>query len=130
MRRSRASGGSSPTCQKLGKTDAATENAIVDFYTPSHWKALLSGGSLVAGLAGDTVTTSTKSVNGFTLTCINLKTPGGTGTGIICTTSQGLLGSRPGGVGLDQLQHHQLLVVALAVAVPVAARRHVTITTT
>ena len=38
-------------CQKLGKSDAASQNKIFDFYTPAHWVDFLKGGSLVAGLA-------------------------------------------------------------------------------
>lgn len=87
-----ASGGTAPSCTKLAKADAADENALVDLYTPSHWESLLQGGALVAGLAGDTVTTSTMTVNGFSLNCIDLVAPGVTGTSTICTTSQGILG--------------------------------------
>jgi hypothetical protein len=80
------------SCQKLGKADAATENKIFDFYTPSHWVSFLKGASLVAGLAGDKVTTSTKSLNGFDMNCVDLVAKGVAGTSTICSTSQGILG--------------------------------------
>jgi hypothetical protein len=80
------------SCRKLGQADAATENTFFDVYTPSHWVAFLRGASLVAGLAGDKVTTSTMSRNGFDLNCVDLVTPGVAGTSTVCTTSQGILG--------------------------------------
>ena len=80
------------SCQKLGKADAASENKIFDFYTPSHWISFLKGVSLVAGLSGDKVTTSTKSLNGFDMNCIDLVAKGVAGTSTICSTSQGILG--------------------------------------
>ena len=39
------------SCQKLGTADAATENKIFDFYTPSHWISLPQGG-LARGRSG------------------------------------------------------------------------------
>ena len=80
------------TCQKLGTADAATENKIFDFYTPSHWISFLKGVSLVAGLAGDKVTSSTMSLNGFDMNCVDLVAHGVPGTSTICSTSQGILG--------------------------------------
>jgi hypothetical protein len=80
------------SCRKLGKADAATENKIFDFYTPSHWISFLKGVSLVAGLSGDKVTTSTKSLNGFDMNCVDLVAKGVAGTSTICSTSQGILG--------------------------------------
>jgi hypothetical protein len=80
------------SCQKLDKADAATQNKIFDVYTPSHWTSFLKGVSLVAGLAGDKVTTSTKSLNGFDMQCVDLVAKGVAGTSTICSTAQGLLG--------------------------------------
>lgn len=80
------------SCQKLGTADAATENKIFDVYTPSHWISFLKGVSLVAGLAGDKVTTSTMSLNGFDMNCVDLVAKGEPGTSTICSTSQGILG--------------------------------------
>jgi hypothetical protein len=80
------------TCQKLSKADAATQNKIFDIYTPSHWVSFLKGVSLVAGLAGDTVSTSTKSLNGFDMQCVDLVAKGVPGTSTICSTAQGILG--------------------------------------
>jgi hypothetical protein len=80
------------TCQKLGTADAATENKIFDFYTPAHWVGFLKGFSLAAGLAGDKVSSSTMTVNGFAMNCVDLVAPGVPGTSTICTTAQGILG--------------------------------------
>jgi hypothetical protein len=84
--------GAAWTCQKLGQADAAAENKIFDVYTPSHWISFLKGVSLVAGLAGDTVTSSTMSLNGFDMNCVDLVAKGVTGTSTICSTSEGILG--------------------------------------
>ena len=80
------------TCQKLGTADAATENKIFDFYTPAHWVGFLRDFSLAAGLAGDKVSSSTMTVNGFAMNCVDLRAPGVAGTSTICTTAQGILG--------------------------------------
>jgi len=80
------------SCQKLGQADAANENKIFDIYTPAHWVSFLKGVSLVAGLAGDKVTTSTMSLNGFDMHCVDLVAQGVAGTSTICSTSQGVLG--------------------------------------
>jgi len=80
------------SCQMLGKADAASENKIFDLYTPSHWIDFLKGVSLVAGLAGDKVTSSTMSLNGFSMSCVDLVARGVPGMSTICSTSQGILG--------------------------------------
>lgn len=80
------------SCQRLGQADAASKNKIFDLYTPSHWISFLKGVSLVAGLAGDKVTTSTMSTNGFDMNCVDLVAKGVVGTSTICSTSQGILG--------------------------------------
>jgi hypothetical protein len=80
------------SCQKLGQADAATESNIFDIYTPSHWTTFLKGVSLVAGLSGNKVTTSTMSLNGFDMNCVDLVARGVPGTSTICSTSQGVLG--------------------------------------
>ena len=46
----------------------------------------------MAGLAGDKVTTSTMSLNGFDMHCVDLVARGVPGTSTICSTSQGILG--------------------------------------
>ena len=79
-------------CQKLSSNAAATQNAIVDFYTPAHWINFLKGFSIAAGFAGDQVTSSTMTVNGFDMSCVNFKAPGDADESTICTTSQGILG--------------------------------------
>jgi hypothetical protein len=83
---------SGPTCQKLGTADATAQNQIFDLYTPSHWTTFLKDFSLAAGLAGDKVTSSTMSVNGFSLQCVDFNATGVAGTSTICTTAQGILG--------------------------------------
>jgi hypothetical protein len=80
------------TCEKLGAATATAENQIFDFYTPAHWVGFLKDFSLAAGLAGDTVTSSSMSVNGFSMSCVDFVAPGVSGTSTICTTAQGILG--------------------------------------
>jgi hypothetical protein len=84
--------GASWTCQKLGTADAAAQNKIFDLYTPTHWVGFLKDFSLAAGIAGDKVTSSTMSVNGFAMQCVDFVAPGVSGTSTICTTTQGILG--------------------------------------
>jgi len=84
--------GAAPTCQKLGTADASTENKIFEIYTPAHWTAFLQGFSIAAGLAGDKVTSSTMTANGFAMQCVDLVAPGVPGTSTICTTAQNILG--------------------------------------
>ncbi|HSZ37529.1 MAG TPA: hypothetical protein VK773_10600, partial [Acidimicrobiales bacterium] len=79
-------------CDKVSGVTASQQNALIDLYTPGHWTHFLSGVALVAGAAGDQVSTSTMSLNGFSMDCIDLVTPGTTGKSTICTTSQGVLG--------------------------------------
>jgi hypothetical protein len=79
-------------CQKVAVANAATENKIFDFYTPTHWVSFLRAFSLAAGLAGDTVTSSTMTVNGFAMSCVDFVAAGVPGTSTICTTAQGILG--------------------------------------
>ncbi len=80
------------SCDKLGTASAAAENKIFDFYTPSHWVNFLKEFSLAAGLAGDKVTSSTMTVNGFALNCVDFRASGVPGTSTICSTQQGVLG--------------------------------------
>jgi hypothetical protein len=79
-------------CQMLSPGDADAQNAIFDFYTPAHWVNFLKGFSLAAGFAGDKVTASTMTVNGFAMSCVDFKAPGDPGESTICTTAQGILG--------------------------------------
>jgi hypothetical protein len=83
---------SATTCDKLGTEDASNQNQILDFYTPSHWVGFLRDFSLAAGFAGDKVTTSSMTVNGFAMTCVDFRAAGVPGTSTICSTSQGILG--------------------------------------
>ena len=89
---SRASASAGWSCQKLSKIEALAQNQLVDFYTPSHWVAFLQTFSIAAGLAGDKVTTSTMTVNGFAMKCLDTHAKGIKGQSTICTTAQNILG--------------------------------------
>ncbi|HYA68846.1 MAG TPA: hypothetical protein VED63_08945 [Acidimicrobiales bacterium] len=80
------------SCQKLDPVNASSENQIFDLYTPSHWVGFLKDFSLAAGFAGDKVSSSTMTVNGFDMSCVDFVAPGVAGTSTICTTAQGILG--------------------------------------
>jgi len=88
--------GSAPStgwnCEKLGTASAATENQLFDFYTPAHWVSFLRGFALAAGIAGDKVTSSSMTVNGFAMQCVDFQASGVPGTSTICTTAQNILG--------------------------------------
>ncbi len=84
--------GAPASCQKLGTAGTAAENQIFDIYTPAHWVSFLKGLSVVAGLAGDKVSSSTMTVNGFPMQCVDLVAGGVAGTSTICSTAQGILG--------------------------------------
>jgi hypothetical protein len=79
------------TCQKQNAVTAAERSKVFSFYTPAHWVAFLQNFSLVAGLVGK-VTSSTMTVNGFHMSCINFRATNIPGTSTICTTSQNILG--------------------------------------
>ena len=85
-------GGSSWSCQKLDASSAQIQSQLVDLYTPAHWVSFLKDFSLAAGIAGDRVSTSTMTVNGFSLQCVDFVAPGVSGTTTICTTPQNVLG--------------------------------------
>jgi len=89
---SQAAPGGQWTCQKLGTASATAQNALFAIYTPSHWVAFLEGFALVAGLAGDHVSTSSMTVNGFSMKCVDFVAKGVKGTSTICTTAQNILG--------------------------------------
>jgi hypothetical protein len=80
------------SCEKLDPATAIVKKQIFGLYTPSHWIAFLKGFALAAGFAGDKVTTSSMTVNGFAMSCVDFVAPGVKGTSTICTTSQGILG--------------------------------------
>ena len=84
--------GSAPSCQRVQPANQGTESQLFNFYTAAHWIAFSKGFSLAAGLAGDKVTSSTMTVNGFSMSCVDFSAPGVAGTSTICTTSQGILG--------------------------------------
>jgi len=80
------------TCTKLGSAKQVERSGVVDIYTPAHWAAFLGVVAIAAGLAGDSVRSFTKDVNGFELDCIGLHVKGVAGTSTLCTTAQGILG--------------------------------------
>lgn len=80
------------SCQKLGKAEAIAQNQIVNIYTPSHWVAFLEAFSIAAGFAGDKVTTSSMTVNGFAMHCVDFSAKGIKGMSTICSTAQNILG--------------------------------------
>jgi hypothetical protein len=84
--------GSGWSCEKLPAASAVTRNKILGFYTPAHWVAFLRDFSLAAGFAGDKVTSSSLTVNGFSMKCVDLRATGVPGTSRICSTAQGILG--------------------------------------
>jgi hypothetical protein len=87
-----AAGGAAPTCERLPPSDRSNENSLFDFYTPAHWIQFLHLAATTATLAGDTVSSSKLTVNGFPMTCVDLVAPGTPGTSTICTTEQDVLG--------------------------------------
>ncbi len=80
------------SCEQLPKASAADYQNILDFYTPTHWVKFLNGLSIAAGFAGDKVSSSSLTVNGFAMSCVDLVAQGVPGTSTICTTQQNLLG--------------------------------------
>ena len=88
---SQASQGAQWKCEKLGKASAIAQHELFAIYTPSHWVTFLQALSIGAGLAGDKVTRSTKTVNGFSMHCVDLFAQG-EGRSTFCTTAQDILG--------------------------------------
>jgi len=88
---SRVSARSRWTCKKLAKANAIAQKSLFAVYTPSHWVAFLHLFAIASGLAGDKVTTSTMTVNGFAMNCVDLFAKGN-GRSTICTTRQNILG--------------------------------------
>jgi hypothetical protein len=84
--------GSGPSCQRVKPAEKATENEIFSFYTPTHWVTFLRDFSIAAGFAGDKVTSSSMTVNGFAMSCVDFVASGVPGTSTICSTSAGILG--------------------------------------
>lgn len=80
------------SCEMLPKTSAADYENILNFYTPTHWVTFLKDFALAAGFAGDKVSSSSLSVNGFNMSCVDFVATGEPGTSLICTTAQNILG--------------------------------------
>ncbi len=80
------------TCQRLGTAHSISSDAIADFYTPTHWVNFLTAFSLAAGFAGDKLSTSDSTVNGFAMHCVDFRAHGVKGVSQICTTRQNILG--------------------------------------
>lgn len=89
---SQSSQGAQWSCAKLGTASSIAQNQLFAIYTPTHWIAFLEGLSIAAGVAGDHVTTSSMTVNGFALNCVNFTGKDFQAKSTICTTSQGILG--------------------------------------
>ncbi len=88
-------GGGTPTCEKLPASQASAEEAITSLYSAGHWVTFLEGLSVAAGLSGHSVHTTTMTVNGFALRCLEIAGTGGSSgsqTSTICLTAQGILG--------------------------------------
>jgi hypothetical protein len=79
-------------CTKLHKNATTSGHQLLDLYTPAHWVTFLQGFSLAAGFAGDKITKSSTTVNGFSMQCVDIAVKGVAGTSKICTTAQHLLG--------------------------------------
>ena len=88
---SQAAQGAQWTCEKLGKASATAQHELFAVYTPAHWVTFLEALSIGAGLAGNKVTTSTRTVNGFSMHCVDLFAKG-EGASTFCTTAQDVLG--------------------------------------
>ena len=80
------------SCRRLGPAGSAAQNKIFDFYTPQHWVAFLNDLTLAASFAGDKVTKSAMTVNGFSLHCVNFTATGIAATSTVCSTAQGIIG--------------------------------------
>ena len=88
---SQTSQGAQWSCEKLGKASAVAQKELFAIYIPDHWVTFLHVIAFGAGLAGDKVTTSSKTVNGFAMSCVDLFVKK-EGTSTICTTKQNILG--------------------------------------
>jgi hypothetical protein len=80
------------TCDKLPKAGAAAQRKLLGIYTPAHWVTFLQDFSLAAGFAGDKISSSSITVHGFAMQCVDFVASGVAGTSKICTTAQHLLG--------------------------------------
>lgn len=80
------------TCKRAGSADTAVRNNLLTIYTPKHWVGFLKGIAIASGLAGDTITTSRQTTDGFALKCVQVHTPAQRGPVKLCTTAQGVLG--------------------------------------
>ena len=82
------------SCLTLGKAEASTYQDMAKIYTGQYWVDFLKPYAVVAGLAGDSVVSSTMTVNGFAMTCVSVtgNAQNNQGSVKLCTTSQGILG--------------------------------------
>jgi hypothetical protein len=88
----RAAIGGGWACTKVPSNSSATPGQLLDIYTPAHWVTFLQDFSLAAGFAGDKITSSSMTVNGFPMQCVDFVASGVPGTSKVCTTAQHLLG--------------------------------------
>ena len=63
-------------------------------------------------------------VNGFSMSCVDLQASGVPGTSTICTTSQGILGYVKVASDATELRNPELLLVPCGLAVRAATGRH------
>jgi hypothetical protein len=90
------------TCDKVAVASDDDIGAVFQVYTGAYWFGILDVyASVASALTNVKVAQSTKSVNGFSLQCVNITAPPGSGTtgsnsadstGTWCITQQGLLG--------------------------------------
>jgi hypothetical protein len=82
------------TCLKLQGSEVDTYKLMYALYSGSYWIEFLKAYSAIAALNNVKVTSSTMSVNGFSLQCavvVSGKAPNQS-TSKVCVTSQGILG--------------------------------------
>jgi hypothetical protein len=82
------------TCLKLQGAEVSTDKLMYALYSGSYWIDFLKIYSVAAALHGVTITSSTMSVNGFSLQCavvVSGTKPNQT-TSKVCVTSEGILG--------------------------------------
>lgn len=84
--------GAAPTCQKLNRLQSLLPNQQLALYTPAHWAQFLEDYTLTATYTSERMSKSVRTVNGFSLHCVNFTQTSAAGTSTICATRQGQLG--------------------------------------
>jgi hypothetical protein len=78
------------SCQALSGGAVTVKARLFGYYSASHWVTFLRDFSLAASLPGDQATTSTRTVHGFDVECIELRAVGVPGTSTLCSTKNGV----------------------------------------